>query len=133
MAKSELFTNSVISSLLRQAGAFPVRRDRADRTAIRTAMRLLEEGKVLGLFPEGTRSENGELLQAHHGTALIALRSGAPILPVAISGPYRIGHPLRVKIGSLFKPAATHQNGTRRVSLEQTSGEIMARIGALLP
>lgn len=132
MAKSELFAHPLARRFLHKLGAFPVRRDQADRTAIRTALQLLREGKVLGLFPEGSRSKIGDLRPAYNGAALIALRSGAPVLPVAISGPYRLGKPVRVHIGPPLKLAA-EENKKRRDNLEQSSAKIMVQIGALLP
>lgn len=132
MAKAELFRNAVIRAVLRGVGAFPVKRDRADHAAIRTSLRLLQEGKVLGLFPEGTRSKTGSLQQAQNGAAMIALRTGAPILPVAIAGPYRLGRPVRLYIGAPFKFTAG-ENGERRVNLDQSSVAIMESIEALLP
>ena len=60
MAKKELFENSVFSSIITKLGAFPVNRGAADRNAIKTALSVLSEGKCLGLFPEGTRSKDGD-------------------------------------------------------------------------
>src|SRR5687768_790767 len=71
-------------------GAFTVRRGTADRQALRTAERVLEQGRLLCLFPEGTRSDSGALGTAHGGAALLALKTGAPIIPVALTGTPRI-------------------------------------------
>src|SRR5690606_39457893 len=65
--------------IVRKAYAFPVRRGRSDRQAIRHALNVLKEGHVVALFPEGTRSKTGELLELQRGAALLALHSGAPI------------------------------------------------------
>ena len=99
MAKRELFGYPVFGWLLARLGAFPVRRGTADRQAIRAAEAVLESGGVLGMFPEGTRSETGELGKAHSGAGYLAIRSGARVLPVGISGEYRVGGRLRVVIG----------------------------------
>ena len=91
MAKVELFQKEpIIGYLFALSGAFPVRRGAGDRLALREAERLLEEGAVVGMFPEGHRSETGALIQAHQGTALLALRSGAPVVAVGINGSERL-------------------------------------------
>src|SRR5437867_1486686 len=85
MAKQEMFVGPV-GFLSRWYGAFPVRRGTPDRQAIRTALDHLAAGRCVGIFPEGTRSRTGALIEAHTGAGLLALRSGAPVLPVAIAG-----------------------------------------------
>ena len=97
MAKEELFANPILSAIIKYLGAFPVRRGASDRNAIRMAINLLEEGKVVGLFPEGTRSKTGTLNQAEPGLAMIAAKAGATIIPAAIIGTNRVfkaGHGL---------------------------------------
>ncbi|MGH2349128.1 MAG: lysophospholipid acyltransferase family protein, partial [bacterium] len=90
MAKEELFSVPVLGSWLRSVGVFPVRRGTADRRAIRRSIETLEQGGILVMFPEGTRSEDGRLRDPEPGAALIALRTGAPVLPVAVVGSHRI-------------------------------------------
>ena len=91
MAKVELFQKApLIGYLFALSGAFPVRRGAGDRLAIREAERLLREGAALGMFPEGHRSDTGALMQAHAGTALLALRSQAPVVAVGITGSERM-------------------------------------------
>ncbi|HEY8417971.1 MAG TPA: lysophospholipid acyltransferase family protein [Limnochordales bacterium] len=86
MAKHELFRNRVLAWLLRHVYAFPVRRGQADRQAIRVALDRLAAGHVVGIFPEGTRSGTGELQDLQGGAALLALKSGAPVVPLAVVG-----------------------------------------------
>lgn len=90
MAKEELFRYKLQSYFWYGAGSFPVRRGRTDLKAMRRAQRVLATGGVLVIFPEGTRSGNGKLQPGLPGSALVALHSGAPILPVGISGTERI-------------------------------------------
>ncbi len=91
MAKVELFQKEpVIGYLFALSGAFPVRRGAGDRLAIREAERLLRDGAVVGMFPEGHRSENASLIEAHSGTALLALRTQAPVVAVGITGSERM-------------------------------------------
>ncbi|MCC6442792.1 MAG: 1-acyl-sn-glycerol-3-phosphate acyltransferase [Armatimonadetes bacterium] len=86
MAKEELFRVPLLGSLVRALGTFPVRRGAADRSALRQCLAWLEAGEVVGLFPEGTRSPDGRLQKLEQGIAYIALKSKAPVVPVAIQG-----------------------------------------------
>jgi 1-acyl-sn-glycerol-3-phosphate acyltransferase len=90
MAKEELFRPRVVGRYLHALGAFPVRRGTADRAALRQAVELLKQGHLVGIFPEGTRSDGTFLRPAEKGFALIARQTGAPIVPVAIEGTERI-------------------------------------------
>lgn len=84
MAKKELFSVPVLSSILRGIGTFPVDRKKRDTEAIRNSLEVLENGKVLGIFPEGTRSKNNELGQFKVGTTMIAAKQQSVIVPAAI-------------------------------------------------
>lgn len=129
MAKSELFKIPVVGYVV-SLSAFPVRRDRADRSAIRTAVKLLEEGHVVGVFPEGTRSHSGEMLKPHLGAAMLALKAGVPILPVAVSGTRGFFGKIRVGVGRPV-PTTSYTKGSR-ADLESVSDLAMSRIAALL-
>lgn len=89
MAKQELFEKPVLKGLLPRLGAFPVRRGMSDKQALRTALTLLKNGEMIGLFPEGTRSKNGQLGKGMAGAGFFALRSNAAVVPCAIIGPYK--------------------------------------------
>jgi 1-acyl-sn-glycerol-3-phosphate acyltransferase len=93
MAKVELF-NPVFGPLLRVGGAFPVRRGERDVEAVETAVRLCREGKVVAMFPEGTRATKGLVKKFEHrprtGSARIAIAAGVPLVPAAISGTDRL-------------------------------------------
>ena len=85
MAKAELFCNRLFSWFLgKQIGAFPVHRGTGDTGALDTAGKLVKEGKILGIFPEGTRAKTGKLLRPKSGVALITAKTGAMVLPTAI-------------------------------------------------
>jgi len=134
MAKKELFSNFIMRFLLIKAGAFPVNRQDADLIAVKKAYSVLKEGHVLGLFPEGTRSKSGVLQKAYNGAALIAVRSGVPILPVAVEGPYRLFKPVKVHIGKAFvlPPLVYEQKNEKREQLDDMSNTIMSSISRLL-
>lgn len=84
MAKSELFKNPALAFLLRQMNAFPVRRGYSDREALRYAMELLRQGRVLGIFPEGRRIRAAVPTTAKTGVAMIARHTGADVLPLCL-------------------------------------------------
>lgn len=97
MAKEELFRVPVLGWLIRQFGAFPVKRGGVSKESIRLSISLLREGKVMGVFPEGTRKNAGG--EGKKGAAMLALRSGATVIPVAIVGNYKPFHAIRVYYG----------------------------------
>jgi 1-acyl-sn-glycerol-3-phosphate acyltransferase len=86
MAKKELFRNPVLRRLIVELGAFPVDRGAGDREALRTALEVLVAGNVLLMFPEGHRQRDDQVHEFMPGVAMIALKSGAPVLPLAVDG-----------------------------------------------
>ncbi len=86
MAKHQLFTSRAGEFYLPRIGAFPVNRDGVDTTSLRTALKLLQMGSVLVIFPEGTRSTDGRPLPVKPGIGLLAARSAVPVLPAFIWG-----------------------------------------------
>lgn len=84
MAKEELFENKLFAWLIRGLGAFPVSRGKGDTAVLDTAVERLENGTNLMIFPEGTRSKDGKVHRGHSGAAVIAARSGKPVVPVGI-------------------------------------------------
>ena len=142
MAKKEMLDAPLVGLLFRAWGAFPVRRGEADLGALRTACQVVQRGEMLMMFPEGTRSRTGQIGEGHPGTAMIARRTGAPILPVAITGtegiawpgvflrPRSISH-VRVAIGEPFVLGKDGRANSQ--ALRADTDEIMAHIAALLP
>ena len=90
MAKSELFRNPAFGWIIRTLLAFPVKRGAPDRAAIRYAIDLLKQGELVVIFPEGTRSKDGQLKDAEPGLALIVGKAEVPVIPVGITGTRRI-------------------------------------------
>ena len=127
----------------RHVGSIPINLERPDPGAIKRTLRVLEEGGVVGIFPEGPFSQNGQLVQGQPGVAMIALRSGVPVVPVAIRGAYAalVGrplhlprpHPLSARIGrplefSRVRPDMKVPHALR----EEVTRQIMNEIAALL-
>lgn len=84
MGKEELFKNPVMAWICRALNVFPVKRGTADKTAIKTAVKILKSGECFGIFPEGTRSKSGKLGKAESGVSLIAAMTKVAIIPAAI-------------------------------------------------
>ncbi|MBM7692661.1 1-acyl-sn-glycerol-3-phosphate acyltransferase [Peribacillus deserti] len=129
MAKEELFNAPVLKSILPNVNAFPVKRGMSDREALRKGLSLLKEEKVVGLFPEGTRSKTGELGKGLAGAGFFALRSNAYIVPCAIIGPYKPFKKLKVVYG---KPIDFTSLRERRVSADEATEIIMESIKHLI-
>ncbi len=140
MAKEELFRSRFSSYFVSSLGAFPVHRRQLDREALRQAEKVFAKGVALVMFPEGTRSKKAQLQPALPGSALIALRSGVPILPVGITGTEKIKgvawllHRPRitVTIGSPFRLPSGNGRLTK-IELASHTNLMMERIAELLP
>ena len=140
MAKKELFHFRFIGYLVGSLGSFPVHRGQLDRKALRQAERVLAEGLALVMFPEASRSKNAQLKPAFPGSALVALRSGAPILPVAITGTEKIKNAawqlrrpqITVNIGHPFHLPPVNGKASK-TELAELTNFIMGHIAELLP
>lgn len=135
MAKEELFRNKFVNFIITSLGAFPVSRGKGDKQAILTAAELLKGGNVLGIFIEGTRSKDGNLLRPKSGAVLLAYRNGVPVLPCCITANNgRVPGPFRMSTISYGKPIPPEelgiQNGTPS-ELREASRMVMERIAAL--
>ena len=86
MAKKELFQIPIFSAAIRSCHSFPVNRGAADRSALKAAVKELNSGNCVGMFPEGTRSKDGKVHKAESGIALIAAMTKVPVAPAAIIG-----------------------------------------------
>lgn len=129
MAKEELFKVPVLGRILPQVNAFPVKRGMSDREALRSALRILKNGDVVGLFPEGTRSTDGVLKKGLSGAGFFALRGNADVMPCAIIGPYKPFRKVKVVYGD---PVLMEPYRERKASAEEVTAVIMASIQKLL-
>jgi 1-acyl-sn-glycerol-3-phosphate acyltransferase len=142
LAKSELFRTPLLAWPFRRSHAFPVVRDTPDRAALRVALRLLRDGHVLLVYPEGTRSWDGQILgDTHGGAGFIARHSGALVVPVASWGSERViprgswlprRADVELRIGAPFRLPAAGPDG-KRLSNRQAAAAMMERVIALLP
>ncbi|UFJ42805.1 1-acyl-sn-glycerol-3-phosphate acyltransferase [Brevibacillus humidisoli] len=132
MAKEELFRIPILSFLITQFGAFPVRRGAGDRAAIRATLEVLQQGKILGIFPEGSRSKTGQLKPGQPGAAMFALRSEAQVVPVAIIGPFRLFRPVKIVYGQPIDLSRFRQGKSNSNTLREVTELIMQQIQQLI-
>lgn len=133
-------TNLLFKVLIEAANGVWIDRSKADFSAFRGAFNLLEQGVALGIAPEGTRSQTGHMLEGKAGTALIALKTKTPIVPVGIEGTedavHKLLHLKRPRLIARFGPAFTlpelDRNG-RSEAMKRYTEEIMCRIAMLVP
>ena len=137
--KQEVFHWPIVGGLCLLTGQIPVRRGASDRAALEQALAYLRRGRAVMIFPEGTVERQEQMLPARTGAAMLALRSGATILPVAHTGTRRILRSLRswfprvrIEIGAPFT-AQLPEGGTRKAALRTVTEETMERIAAMMP
>lgn len=116
MAKSELFKTKLSNWFFRAIGAFPIERGKGDIGAIKTSIRLLQNGEALLMFPEGSRHKDEELGAAKTGAVMIANRARVPIVPVYISGKIRWMGKLVVNFG---EPIDITGDGSEKLTKEE--------------
>jgi len=134
MAKIELFQNKIFANIISALYAFPVKRGAADKNAIKTATTLLKGNKVLGIFPEGTRSKTGEVGKGEVGVALLAGMTKAAVVPVAIMGTNKMlsEEEKFPKLKLIFgKPIKFEGDRKNREELEAFSDKIIEEIKKL--
>jgi 1-acyl-sn-glycerol-3-phosphate acyltransferase len=142
MAKIEMRGWPVIGWLATQSGVYFVRRGEGDRAAQRFSLEALADGLPIAVFPEGTRSRDGRMRDFKDGAAYLALRSGAPVLPVGISGSHamfpgrsRVPHRTRVtiRIGEPISLSAGTSGRVDRDLLATATARLRAAVAELLP
>jgi 1-acyl-sn-glycerol-3-phosphate acyltransferase len=136
MAKTELFRIPGFGGLISRLNAHPVDRTGSDSAALRLALRLLQRGRAVLVFPEGTRGTEGKLQEARAGAGMLATLSGAPVVPVYVQGSGRalprgaaVPRPVRVSVTVGAPLRFSRERG--RTRYQEVSDEIMAAIGRL--
>lgn len=136
MAKEELFRVPVLKQAITVYGAYPVKRGSADRSAMKSAIKSIENGWATGIFLDGTRTRDGRIQDPKIGAAWIAAKTQSPILPVCLWGSHRIFElgsgrprsvPLTIRIGAPIDPP----NSTDRASLEAVTAHCAEVINGL--
>lgn len=109
ITKREVYDNPFLNFLLKRIGAIPVDKNSINSASIKKSLALLRDKQILGIFPEGTRSSDGKLLELNKGMVKIALQAEVPIIPVGLNGTFEI-YPPGAKFPSLFKNQVIHIN-----------------------
>ncbi|NCC51135.1 MAG: 1-acyl-sn-glycerol-3-phosphate acyltransferase [Spartobacteria bacterium] len=142
MARDTLFKKGIGKWLLTEVGCVPLDRTKGDVAALRRGLTVLKDGHVLGLFPEGTRTDDGELHEPKGGIAFLVAKSHVPVVPVYIDGTYRalsrhhtFVKPAKVRLffGTPITPAEIEALGKGREAYEKVGALVMERIAALKP
>ncbi|SDI29314.1 lysophospholipid acyltransferase family protein [Natribacillus halophilus] len=128
MAKEELFTSKWFGPLIQKLGAFPVKRGGSDRGALRKGINVLANGEMLLLFPEGTRSETGEIREGLTGVGFFALKSEATVIPAYIQGKYKPFRRVALRYGSPISLEGLRKN---QASSREVTDHIMSHIQKL--
>lgn len=132
IGKKELFKNKLFIWVLKNLGVFPIDRNVSmDMKAVKTALKILKEGKILGIFAEGRRVKEGEDVAAKAGVALFAMKGNAPVIPCAISGSYKFRSKLTIRYG---EPLTLDEFRSQKLTTElmgQITEKIMGRVEEL--
>lgn len=131
MAKEELFRFRPIAWVLLAVHAVPIKRGKADVANLKRMLEALERGQVLGMFPEGTRQKTAELGDPQPGVAWLAHKASAPVVPMAIIGPYRFRQPVTVRIGTPIDVRAELPERPRTTDLIAAGARVMQAIARL--
>ncbi len=136
MAKVELFESWLSREVVSRLGAFPIHRGKGDIEALRVSLSIVARGGVLLMFPEGTRFHDDEIHPFHPGIAMLAARSGAPVVPIAVRGTRQMArHKLprfprvRVAVGAPMDLSSVPGRGSERYAA--AAEMIRAQVAAL--
>ena len=134
MGKVELFKNPIVGWALRTIGTFPVDRGNGDSSAIDNARRVIEEGDILGIFPEGHRSKDGQPLRPKSGTALIAKLTGSNVLPCSVywEGKLHFRRKVVIRYGQLLPFAQLGLEGDSPRDLRNSTKQMFDQVLALI-
>lgn len=122
-AKEELFKIPVLGFIISKLNAFPVSRGKSDRAALKKSVEVLEQGNMLLIFPEGTRSKTGELGEFQEGASFIAMKANAQIVPTAITGKYDRKNGVTITYGKPMDIKTLNDEGVKRKEITEITRE----------
>lgn len=142
VSRKEMYEQRLLGPFIRRLGAVRIDREAlADKGALQAMLAIMDHGDLCLIYPEGTRSADGKLQAPHNGAAFLAVKSGAPVLPMAVIGAYecwprqrkfpRLG-PITLRIGEPVIYQLPPERQSRKEDLSSISDDIMQRIKALL-
>lgn len=134
MAKEELFRNPISSWFFYSVGAFPIKRGTGDIGSIKTVLRMLKEGHIVGILPEGTRTRGKDRseIKVKSGAAMLAIKGNVPIIPVGVKATYRLFSTVRVVYGEPYYLKTEEGRKYTSEELTEFSNEIMDKVYSLL-
>lgn len=128
LSKVELGKNRLARFFLKALHVIPIDRGHGDIVAVKTAIKAVRNGSMVGIFPEGTRSKNGSILEFNEGAALIALRGEVPVVPVYIKGGFKLFHQIRVIAGEPIDLRAVSGEKINSSALKQATQYMREKI-----
>ena len=132
MSKKEVFQKRFLGWVVTQLGAYPVDREGNDVKSMRHTLSLLKMGGVLGIFPEGTRSKDGQVHAFHPGAAMFALRTGAALVPVGFYGTFRPFSKLVMIVGAPMDLSAYAGQKPDNATIEEVTQQLRRRVIELM-
>ena len=134
MAKAELFKIPFLKQLITAFGAYPIKRGTGDLSAVRTTMELLKDGKIVGIFPQGTRTTGKDISQikVRHGAAMFSVEADVPVLPVAIEGGNKLFSKGVVVFGKPYKLPIESERKYTKTDYTEMSKSIIDNIYKML-
>lgn len=128
IAKEELFKNKFLNWLGKTFDVIAIKRDSADMEAMKLSFKALKQGKILGLFPEGTRNGMAKGVKIHNGAALIALKTKSPIIPIGIQGNFKPFRKVKLNIGKPMDFSEYFSEKNNKEVLEKITKQVMDEV-----
>jgi 1-acyl-sn-glycerol-3-phosphate acyltransferase len=128
LAKAELYKRWIFRKILLGMNTIPVNRGKSDVKAVRECLKVLKDGEILGIFPEGTRVKEGETKEPEAGIALFAVKQKVPVVPIYIEGKYRFRNTVKLTIGKPFELKEYYGKKHSEEEYQEISKKIMKKV-----
>lgn len=128
IAKEELFKIKMLKWLAKCFDVIAIKRDSADMDAMKKSFKALKQGKLLGLFPEGTRNGMAKGVKVHNGAALMALKTNSPIIPVGIQGSFKPFRKVKLNIGKPMDFSEYAKDKNNKEVLDMITKQVMDEV-----